>query len=200
MNVIGSVGLGIILFASTNVDDLLVLIAFFALSRCRARDVVIGQYLGIGALIVVSVVLSLISLVLSPAYVGLLGVLPMLIGIQKLFELRRGGNGEAAPAPQTRRGAIGQIAAVATATIANGGDNIGAYAPLFATWSAARIAVVVLVFVVMTALWLALALWLVNHRTVGAPLKRYGHLAVPFVLIVLGLVILYEAGSFALLR
>ncbi len=200
MNVIGSVGLGIILFASTNVDDLLVLIAFFALPRCRARDVVIGQYLGIGALVVVSVVLSLISLVLSPAYVGLLGVLPMLIGIQKLFELRRGGNGEAAPAPQTRRGAIGQIAAVATATIANGGDNIGAYAPLFATWSAARIAVVVLVFVVMTALWLALALWLVNHRTVGAPLKRYGHLAVPFVLIVLGLFILYEAGSFALLR
>ena len=70
MNVIGSVGLGIILFASTNVDDLLVLIAFFALPRCRARDVVIGQYLGIGALIVVSVVLSLISLVLSPPMSG----------------------------------------------------------------------------------------------------------------------------------
>src|SRR6266851_9979777 len=105
MDLIGSAALGIVLFASTNVDDLLVLIAFFALPRCRARDVVIGQYLGIGALIVVSVVLSLISLVLSPAYVGLLGVLPMLIGIQKLFELRRGGNGEAAPAPQTRRGA-----------------------------------------------------------------------------------------------
>ena len=199
MNVIGSVGLGIILFASTNVDDLLVLIAFFALSRCRARDVVIGQYLGIGALIVVSVVLSLISLVLSPAYVGLLGVLPMLVGVQKLFELRQGGDHEYVRAHEAG-GAIGQIAAVATATIANGGDNIGAYAPLFATWSAARIAVVVLVFVVMTALWLALALWLVNHRTVGAPLKRYGHLAVPFVLIVLGFVILYEAGSFALLR
>jgi cadmium resistance protein CadD (predicted permease) len=200
MNLIGSAGLGIVLFASTNVDDLLVLIAFFALPRCRPRNVVIGQYLGIGALVVVSVVLSLISLVLSPAYVGLLGVLPVLIGIQKLFELRRGGSGEAVPAPETARGAIGQIAAVAAATIANGGDNIGAYAPLFATWGAARIAVVVLVFIVMTALWLALALWLVNHRTVGAPLRRYGHLGVPFVLIVLGVFILYEAGSFALLR
>src|SRR6266404_2918720 len=200
MDLIGPVGVGVVLFISTDIDDLFVLLGFFALARFRARNVVIGQYLGIGALVVVSVIGSLISLVLAPAYVGLLGVLPMLIGIQKLFELRRGGNGEAAPAPQTRRGAIGQIAAVATATIANGGDNIGAYAPLFATWSAARIAVVVLVFVVMTALWLALALWLVNHRTVGAPLKRYGHLAVPFVLIVLGLFILYEAGSFALLR
>jgi len=200
MNLIGSAGLGIVLFASTNVDDLLVLIAFFALPRCRARDVVIGQYLGIGALVVVSVVLSLISLVLSPAYVGLLGALPMLIGIQKLIELRRGGNGEVVPAPETGRGAIGRIAAVAAATMANGGDNIGAYTPLFATWSAARIAVVVLVFIVMTALWLALAHWLVNHRTVGAPLRRYGHRAVPFVLIALGLFILYEAGSFALLR
>ena len=198
MNLIGSAGLGIVLFASTNVDDLLVLIAFFALPRCRARDVVIGQYLGIGALVVVSLVLSLISLVLSPAYVGLLGALPMLIGIQKLIELRRGSNGEAVPAPG--RGAIGRIAAVAAATMANGGDNIGAYTPLFATWSAARIAVVVLVFIVMTALWLALAHWLVNHRTVGAPLRRYGHRAVPFVLIALGVFILYEAGSIALLR
>jgi len=200
MNLIGSAGLGIVLFASTNVDDLLVLIAFFALPRCRARAVVIGQYLGIGALVVVSLVLSLISLVLSPAYVGLLGALPMLIGVQKLFELHHGGNGEAVPAPEPGRGAIGRIAAVAAATMANGGDNIGAYTPLFATWSAARIAVVVLVFIVMTALWLALAHWLVNHRTVGAPLRRYGHRAVPFVLIALGLVILYEAGSFALLR
>jgi len=200
MDLIGSVGLGIVLFASTDIDDLFVLIGFLALARFRTRNVVIGQYLGIGALVVVSLICSLISLVLAPAYVGLLGVLPMLIGIQKLFELRRGGDQEYVRAHEADGGAIGQIASVAAVTIANGGDNIGAYTPLFATWNASRIAVVVLVFIVMTALWLAFAHWLVNHRTVGAPLKRYGHLAVPFVLIALSLFILHEAGSLALLR
>jgi cadmium resistance protein CadD (predicted permease) len=200
MDLIGPVGVGVVLFISTDIDDLFVLLGFFALARFRARNVVIGQYLGIGALVVVSVIGSLISLVLAPAYVGLLGVLPMLIGIQKLFDLRRGGSEEEAQALEAGSGAIGQIASVAAVTVANGGDNIGAYIPLFATWSASWIAVVVVVFIVMTALWLAVAHFLANHRKIGAPIRRYSHLAVPFVLIALGLFILHEAGSFALLR
>src|SRR5258708_16848804 len=92
MDLIGPVGVGVVLFVSTDIDDLFVLLGFFALARFRARNVVIGQYLGIGALVVVSVIGSLISLVLAPAYVGLLGVLPTLIGIQKLFDLRRRGS------------------------------------------------------------------------------------------------------------
>jgi cadmium resistance transport/sequestration family protein len=200
MDLLGPVGVGVVLFASTDIDDLFVLIGFFALARFRARNVIIGQYLGIGALVVVSVVGSLISLVLPSAYVGLLGVLPTLIGVHKLFDLARGASDEEAQARERGSGAIGQIASVAVTTVANGGDNIGAYTPLFATWSVSRIAVVVAVFFVMTALWLAVAHWLVNHPRVGAPVRRYGHVAVPFVLIALGLFILYEAGSFALLR
>jgi cadmium resistance protein CadD (predicted permease) len=34
----------------------------------------------------------------------------------------------------------------------------------------------------------------------GAPIRRYGHRVVPFVLIALGVLVLYEAGSFGLLR
>lgn len=200
MDLLGPVGVGVVLFISTDIDDLFVLLGFFALARFRARSIVIGQFLGIGALIVVSVIGSLISLVLPPAYVGLLGVLPMLIGFRRLFDLRRGGSDEELQAQKAGSGSIGQIASVAAVTVANGGDNVGAYIPLFATWSASRIAVVVVVFIAMTALWLAIAHFLANHRKIGAPIRRYGHLAVPFVLIALGLVILCEAGSFALLR
>ena len=44
----------------------------------------IGQSLGIGALDIVSIAASLISVFLSPAYVRLLGVLLVLIGIKRL--------------------------------------------------------------------------------------------------------------------
>jgi cadmium resistance protein CadD (predicted permease) len=57
-------GLAIALFASTNVDDLFVLVGFFADPKVRARDIVIGQYAGITVLFVVSVVASLLSLVI----------------------------------------------------------------------------------------------------------------------------------------
>jgi cadmium resistance transport/sequestration family protein len=199
MNFTALLGLAIVVFASTNIDDIFVLLGFFADSRLRARNVVIGQYLGIGALVIVSIAASLISLFLAPAYVGLLGVLPILIGIKRLFELRQDAK-EKMPPDESRSGTLGQIGAIAIVTIANGADNLGVYAPLFSTQNALQITVTVTVFVIMTALWIVIAHWLVNHRTVGPPIQRYGHICVPLVLIGLGLYILYNAESFGLLR
>lgn len=201
MNLIALLGLGIVLFASTNFDDIFFMIGFLADPRFRARNVAIGQYVGIGAIVVVSVGVSLISLVLAPAYIGLLGVVPVLMGIKKLLHyLRCNGHDEETRPYATRGSALGQIASVAAVTIANSGDNIGIYTPLFATQSALQIAVIVVVFVVMTGLWVVIAHWLVSHRTIGAPIRRYSHLTVPLILIGLGLLILYTAGSFELLR
>jgi cadmium resistance protein CadD (predicted permease) len=201
MNLAALLGLGIVVFASTNIDDIFVLVGFLADPRCRLRDVGIGQYLGISALVVVSIAASLISLVLTPATVGLLGVMPVLMGMIRLAALWRDGNkGAESRHQEPRSGSLGRIASVAAVTIANGGDNIGVYTPLFATQTASATAVIVIVFMVLTALWLAIAHWLVSHRTLGAPIRRYGHIAVPFVLIGLGLFILYDAGSLRLLR
>src|ERR1700737_805444 len=81
--------LAITLFASTNVDDLVVLLGFFADRRLRARNIVAGQYAGLAVLFLVSAAGSLLSLVIPKAYLGLLGIFPIAIGILKLLELRR---------------------------------------------------------------------------------------------------------------
>jgi cadmium resistance protein CadD (predicted permease) len=39
----------------------------------------------------------------------------------------------------------------------------------------------------------------VNHPRLGAPIRRYGHVVTPVVLIAIGLFVLYEAGSFDLI-
>jgi cadmium resistance protein CadD (predicted permease) len=200
VHLIALVGLAIVVFASTNIDDIFVLLGFFADSHLHGRNVGIGQYLGIAALVVVSIVASLVSLILAPPLVGLLGVLPILIGVKKLFELRRASEIETRADDPARSDAFGQIASVAVVTVANGGDNLGIYAPLFATQSAPEIAVMVIVFAVMTALWIAIAYRLVSHPTLGAPIRRYGHFAVPFVLMGLGVYVLYDAKAFDLLR
>jgi cadmium resistance protein CadD (predicted permease) len=187
--------LAIALFASTNIDDLFVLLGLFSDPRYRRSDIVTGQYAGIAILFGVSVAASLISLVLAPEYVGLLGLAPIAIGLKRLLELRRGGAEEAGAA--VNPGA--NIVAVAAVTVANGGDNIGIYTPLFAIRPAADIAIVAIVFVAMTAAWLLVAYRLTVHPRLGAPIRRYGPRVVPFVLIGLGIMILAEAHTFALL-
>jgi cadmium resistance protein CadD (predicted permease) len=180
--------LAITLFASTNIDDLVVLIGFFADRRFRTRDIVAGQFVGVAALYLASASGSLLSLVIPRAYLGLLGILPIVIGIRKLSDLRRD-----ASAPENS--SQGSVAGVTLVTIANGGDNIAIYIPAFAVHSGAENAVIAMVFVAMTALWCMLAHWMVNHRRFGAPLRRYGHIFAPMVLIGLGLVIIYKAGT-----
>jgi cadmium resistance protein CadD (predicted permease) len=188
--------LAIVLFVSTNVDDLVVLIAFFANSRFRARDVVAGQYAGVAVLFIVSAAGALLSLVIPSAYLGLLGIFPILIGIGKLLELRRDRT-RTAPSKDLvgTTGSHGNIASVALVTVANGGDNIGVYIPSFAVHSGSQVAIIAVVFVAMTALLCLLAHWMVSHPRLGAPLRRYGHIFAPLVLIALGILIIYNAGS-----
>ena len=109
------------------------------------------------------------------------------------------GHAEATTGSDPRASRYGNVAAVAVVTVANGGDNIGVYAPLFATRSGADIAAIGVVFAGMTLVWLAVTGWLINHRTLGVPIRRYGRGVAPFVLIGLGALIVFEAGSFELL-
>src|SRR5579871_6674431 len=132
MTFVALLGLAVIIFASTNVDDIFVLIGFLADPRFHLRNIAVGQYLGIGILVAVSVMGSLVSVVLAPDYLEWLGLLPILIGLIKLATLLRARDDNDARHHEAGSGSIGQIASIAVVTIANGGDNIGVYAPLFA--------------------------------------------------------------------
>lgn len=177
----GPVLAGIAAFAATNVDDLFLLTAFLAAGTYRARDVVLGQYAGIGLLYGASAAASAVSMVVPADYLCLLGLAPILIGLNHV--LRRGAREAAVPA-------VSGILGVAAATVANGGDNIAVYVPLFATSSAQAVGVMGAVFAVMTGLWCFAARWLLHHPYAAAPVRRYGPGLAPYALIAIGLAIL----------
>jgi cadmium resistance protein CadD (predicted permease) len=195
------IGLAIVLFVSTNIDDGLVLLGFFADPQFKPRQIVIGQYLGMAGLFGASAVASLLSHVVPSAYIGLLGLAPLTIGLKKAWDLRKDAQASPETSPDHAKAPAGHgnVVAVMAVTLANGGDNIGIYTPLFATRSGYDIAVMGVVFTIMTLLWLGIAHWLTLHRAIGAPIRRYGHRVLPFVLIALGGIILYQAGTLALL-
>jgi cadmium resistance protein CadD (predicted permease) len=79
--------LGISAFVSTNIDDIFLLIVFFSNSlKFSSYQIVIGQYLGIGLLIAISIIASFVSLVILSFIIGFMGVIPIIIGIIKLRE------------------------------------------------------------------------------------------------------------------
>jgi cadmium resistance protein CadD (predicted permease) len=171
----------------------------------RPAAVVIGQFAGIAALTLASAVAALLALTVPDGWVALLGLVPLALGVRGLQALWRSGasqNAEdraddSAADARAARMAHSQWIAVALTTIANGGDNLGVYIPLFSR-DPGWVPFYAIVFAVMTAAWCGAGYWLVHHPFAGARIRRYGHVVLPFVLLGLGLVILADAR--ALLR
>ena len=210
------VGIGVTAFVATNIDDLLILIAFFANShRFPLPQIVLGQYSGMGALLAISIVGSLIALIVPDNLIGLIGIFPIVIGIRELLELlKNGDNNEeeeewaAKQLPQSRRRRRRMTAYLPFLTVAavtfSGGEEIGIYTSVFATYhEVSEIIIIVLVVMVLTGVWCTVAYHLVNRPQIASSIKRIGTVALPFVLIGLGIYILAEAflliSSFLLL-
>ncbi len=174
-------------FAATNVDDLFVLLVLYA-SGSRLRATIVGQLLGIGALVAVALVLGFGAALVPATWVGWLGLGPIAIGVLQLRRLRqRDDEGTRDPA------AIGAFS-IAAVTIANGGDNLAVYVPLFARRGALEIAIVTASFALLVLVWCFLARALARAPGVARVLERWGHVLAPLVLIGLGLHILWSSG------
>jgi cadmium resistance protein CadD (predicted permease) len=90
--------------------------------------------------------------------------------------------------------------AVAGVTIANGGDNIGIYIPLFTTLTWTSKSIMIGIFLAMTLLWCAIARYLTTHPLMATAIEKYGKRVTPIVLILLGIYILYENETFGLIN
>jgi len=150
----------------------------------------VGQYAGIGVLVLASALAALGLTIVPDEWVGLLGLVPFGLGVWGLAKAIRGRNkGEDAPAAV----ATGLVSVIGL-TIANGADNISVYTPMFRTIGLANTLVTVTVFAVMIAAWCAAASWLGSHNRVIAIVQRYGHWIVPLVFILIGAVIVMDSG------
>ena len=192
------IAIAVMVFISTNIDDIFLLAAFFADKKLSPKSVVLGQFLGISALVAVSTLVAWMSLALPDGWISLLGLLPLYLGLKQVKSLWSDSDAESEDDEiqlqehQMERSMHSQILAVAGVTVANGGDNLGVYIPMFAN-SLSAIPLFVLVFAAMTMVWCLLGHVLVNNKVFGHWIRRYGHKILPVVLILLGLDILKGA-------
>ncbi|WP_433649840.1 cadmium resistance transporter [Micromonospora zamorensis] len=188
IDLLSTAGGAAVVFAATDIDDIVILTLFFVAARTIGRprpwQIVAGQYLGIGALALASAVVAAGLLVVPDPWTGLLGLLPIALGVRAL----RASDDDVTPAVVT--GTLG----VAGVTIANGADNAAVYVPVFRALGAADSAVFLLVFVLLIALWCAAGAWLGGHARVVRLVERAGHWLVPTIFIGIGVLILVSSG------
>jgi cadmium resistance protein CadD (predicted permease) len=184
-----------VLFAATNVDDIVILTMLSISSRAtgqpRAWHIWAGQYAGLAVLVGASLAAAA-GLALVPLHwLWLLGLVPLGLGLYKLaaaIRAHRSGQ-RASPA------AVTGLAGVIGLTIANGGDNLSVYIPVFRTSSAAQIAVITAVFLVGVALYCLASIGFAGHRAVIQAVQRWGEWIVPLVFVLIGFYIFYKTGA-----
>ncbi len=194
----GLIAIGISGFAATNIDDIFVLMMFFSYSSMTfpIKQIVVGQYIGIGLLVAISAIGFFFSLAVPSYIIGLLGIVPIVIGIRKIVVLRKKNESYSNQDAQEKKKNLAFVT-VASVTFSNGGDNIGVYTPLFAKYnSSSEITVLVAIFMAMTALWCVAAYHLVNHPLVASKIRHIAHMILPFILVGLGVYILTESFAF----
>lgn len=186
-------------FAATNVDDILILSLFCARLRHwrQALPLFLGKTLGFSVLVLISLLGLLGTQLLAPPWLGLLGLVPISLGILRWRQGHGSSSGEQEglemPRPTAQPWA--GLLTMAGLTLANGADNIGVYLPLFARSGDLELVVTLATFAVGLAL-LGLLAWGCS-RTPGLAslLSRLGEALVPLVLIVLGSAILLDGLS-----
>ncbi len=175
---------GMVAFGSTSLDSLLVLLpARVALGYLAAMVLVVSLSWGAGWA----------GETLLPMDPGVLGVVPLGLGLWMLVASLRA-RGDSGPSAPGVRSGLGMFAV----TLSISGDNLAVFAPLFADlrggleiWFAGGIAGGILI-------WLRLSRWLAGHPRWRGWLLRWGPRVLPFILMGVGLYILSDSPTDAL--
>jgi cadmium resistance transport/sequestration family protein len=215
----------LISFTSTNIDDIFVLMLLFYQRNnyMKKQHIIIGQYLGIGTLITISIIGALGFSVIPHEYVGVLGLVPIYLGIKTYFdhkketkgnmnktykEFQKEDNNEVEELNDTKRNRIitfiksfinPSVLKVTSVTIANGADNIGIYIPLFTSMDLVDTFITLIIFMILIALWCFIGLRLSEHPFIQRNIKKYNHIFVPIIFIGLGVFILIKSGTINLI-
>lgn len=203
------VALSLWFFALTHVDTLIVLIAFLADGRYRIREVLLGHYAGFAVGLVAALVMAAVVAQTLHVYSYLLGIVPLALGLWGFYRRRKGSavkQGAATASTRRPTGAdtsqpadgrsvrrassstwLGRVGIVTVAGVGLSGENIAVFVPFFLTLSNAELLAVTGLYLLAAGLLFLVALVGVRRAPLSAVPDWVERLAVPTVLVAVGL-------------
>lgn len=191
----------ITVFIATSIDYIIILVVLFSQFKKQkngVKNIGLGQYLGLTILIAISL-LAATGLALFPQHwIGLLGLIPIYIGLKVLFESEDEDDEEEEIIESSSKFSK-LFLSVTVISLAAGGDNLGVYIPYFTTLNTFELAVTIITFYVLSAGLLYVCYRLSTFKAVSVTVEKYERIVVPIVFVALGIMIMYENETFKML-
>ncbi|KAF4442634.1 hypothetical protein F53441_11675 [Fusarium austroafricanum] len=198
-----AVGTACATFAITNVDDIFVLVAFFAESTTSRTltpiKITIGQYVGFTVIVAISMIGFGASFLIPDDPIGFLGLLPILLGIWWLLGVAFDKDQDDDDSPDAELSTADGFKAVfkvASITLMNGADNISTYVPLFAEAKGEEVAIYVVVYYMLLGIWCLAAYLIMRQKHILRIAQKYARVVVPFFYIGLGIFIIVKSECY----
>ncbi|MCC4388571.1 CadD family cadmium resistance transporter [Limosilactobacillus reuteri] len=198
---LGTIIAGVVTYWSTAIDLLIILMLFFAKVKDKkgVRDIYIGQFLGSGLLILVSLFFAVIlHYVPDKRLLGFLGIIPVFLGIKALIL----GDSDGEKMANEKLKDTNQNNLIKTlifiTIVSCGADNVGLFVPYFISLALPKLLITLVVFLIMIFLLVFIAQKSVSIPIVGTVLEKYSRWFIGIVYIFIGGSVLIENGSIQL--
>lgn len=186
---------GVTAYISTSLDYLLILMVVFGGTPKHQRGLVyVGDLVGTSILVGISLILAYaLGFVPQPWLLGLLGLIPVYMGIRLLLGEEEDADEKVDAAMAQHMNVIWKVALITVTTC--GADNISIYVPLLTQLNQGALPLLLMTFLVMLTLFCATGLLLSRIPQIAHLLDRYGRYITAAVYCLIGFGVLWEGGT-----
>ena len=182
-------------YIGTNLDNLLLLAAMYSRYERHPGMVTAGYFTGMIIICVITLIVGEAGELIPLAYLGLLGVIPMMMGIFALWKLFSKTDSAENTGVTTEGARLTVFFTLITTQLSNSTDSIITFSALLADSSDFSDYVIVPTFLGMVAVFSWLAYYSVKHHKLSGFVARFGQYVTPFILILVGIYILSNTAS-----
>ena len=193
-----SVIASIIAYITTEIDDLVVLLILFSKTRTSVEkaSIITGKYIGLALISCCCAVFASYLSKMNTALIGLLGVVPIFMGIKYAVDSIKGKREEQDLSSHFGIGSFLLMSfEVILITLASSGDNIAVYISFFTSVHGTEYIIVAVVFAVLQGLFCLAAMAIMNEKSIKRYVDESAKILIPLLFIALGIYIMVKDGT-----
>jgi len=186
-------------FVATGIDEIVVLTILFVHYKesNSVRDIYIGQLISMIVLLAISLLAVFGVATIPKAWIGLLGFVPLILGIKVLLtgDTESDDEYEEKDLIKKTKKFNNLILAVAMIAIAGGAEELSIYIPYLASLNTKNLITTLITFILLVPIWCAVCKKLSSVKRIRERIEKFERIIVPIVFIGLGIFVLIENNT-----
>ena len=182
-------------YVATNLDNFILLVALLARYRNHSSKVVAGFFVSVLILAFAGLWIGKAADIVPVEYLGLLGFVPISIGVVELVQLRRSKSKETMTKEISVDGEQKVFVTTLSSQLGNGADTVIIFGVLFIDSVPSADFLTILTLAAMAVIFVGAGIYAVRHPALSEWIDRYAYRIMPFVLIIVGVYIVANTAT-----